>query len=340
MGNITFNEVSGVNDSIFGKSQAPIRAVVQKRAEAFEAESIVKKIFASRKSNNWAEKYTALTAMDGFRVVGELGGHPLDGMQEGYAKTIADLTWKSRFTVSRKIIEDSKIGDLKKKPEAFVTAYYRTRERLGAAILGGAITNAAAASTTSTKFMDGTFDLTGADGSIVFAAAHPAKVKGSTQCNLFSDAFSDDALGALETAMQNLKGDNDEVLDVHPDTIIIPNIHTLKKAVFAAIGADKEPTTANNAFNYQYGRWNVIVWPYLNEFIANGTAPWMLFDSKYNDTYDGLIWQDRVELDVTSYIDHETNANVWDGYARFTAGFNDWRPIAVAGVSGGTALLS
>ena len=333
MANITFSEASGVNDSIFGKSQAPIRMMVEKRAEAFEAESVADKIFASRKSSNWAEKYTSMTAMDGFQVAGENGAHPTDGYEEGYSKTLENVTWKDSFSISREIIEDSKIGDLRKKPVAFVTGYYRTREKFAAALLGNAIQGNA-----SVKFAGGEFSLKGADGQNLFYASHPSKVKGAAQCNLWSDAFSDDALGALEVAMQNTRGDNNEILDVAPDTIIIPNFHPLKKAVFAAIGADKDPDTANNGFNYQFGRWNVIVWPYLNQFLASGTEPWLLFDSRYNEDYDGLIWQDRVALDVSSEIDSNTNANVWRGYARFTAGFNDWRAIACAGVSGATAL--
>ena len=131
---------------------------------------------------------------------------------------------------------------------------------------------------------------------------------------------------------QNFKGDNGEILDVSPDTIIIPNVYSLKNDVFAAIGADKEPTTANNAFNYVYGRWNVIVWPYLNQFINSSDTPWILFDSKYNETYGGAVWLDRVKLEVKSEI-AANDANEWKGYARFTAGFNDWRAFAVGGIA-------
>ena len=42
MANITFSEGSGVNDSVFGKSQEPIKMFIEKRAEAFEAQSIMK----------------------------------------------------------------------------------------------------------------------------------------------------------------------------------------------------------------------------------------------------------------------------------------------------------
>lgn len=333
MANITFSEGSGVNDSIFGKSQAPIRMMLMKRGEQFEAESIIKRIFKQDKSTHWAEKYTSETAMDGFKVAGENGAYPTDGQEEGFSKVLEAVTWKDSFSLSREIIDDSVTRTLKKKPAGFVAAYYRTREKLGAAMLGGAISG-----NSSAAYAGGNFDLKTADGVNLFYAAHPAKIKGDTQCNLFSDAFSADALGMLEVKMQNTRGDNDEILDVAPDTILIPNIHSLKKAVFAAIGADKDPETANNGFNYQFGRWNVIVWPYLNQYIASGTAPWLLMDSRYNEEYGSLIWLDRVPLDVRSTIDENTDANVWRGYARFTAGFHDWRGIACAGVSGATDL--
>ena len=333
MANITFSEASGVNDSIFGKSQAPIRMFIEKRGEQFEQQSVVKELFRQDKSRHFGEKYTSLTAMEGFKVAGENGAYPTDGMEEGFNKILEAVEWKDSFSISKKIIEDSQLMDLRQKPAAFVTAYYRTREKFGAALLGGAIQG-----NSSVSFAGGTFDLKTSDGKILFAADHPAKISGEAQCNLWGDAFSEDAMGKLEVKMQNTRGDNDEILDVAPDTIVIPNIHSLKKAVFAAIGADKDPDTANNGFNYQVGRWNVIVWSYLNQYIGSGTAPWLLFDSRYNQEYGSLVWLDRVELEVSSKIDDNTDANVWRGRARFTAGFHDWRGIAVAGVSGADPL--
>ena len=223
--------------------------------------------------------------------------------------------------------------DLRKKPAAFITAYYRTSERFGAALLGGALKGSA-----TVKFAGAKFDLKTSDGQNLFSASHPSKVKGSAQSNLFSDSFSADALGLLETKMQQFKGDNDELLDVAPDTIVIPNVYALKKAVFEAIGSDKDPATANNGFNYQFGRWNVTIWNDLTNYITAGTAPWMLMDSRYNKEYGTLIWLDRVNLEVSSKIDDNTDANVWRGRARFTAGFHDWRGIAAAGISGANAL--
>ena len=335
MAGYTFSYVSGVNDSVFGKSQAPIQLYIEKKGEAFEQESVIGKLFQMGTDTSFGGKLTTMTAMDGFQPVGENGPHPHDNMQEGYSKMYEQMTWKDRFSITKEAVEDSQLMDLKKKPAAFITGYNRTRERFGAALFGAAIGGNA-----TVAFGGKVFDCKTADGSNLFAKTHPGKVSGLQQSNLFADAFSADALMAAETAIQNFKGDNDELLDVAPDTILIPNDYALKKSVFAAIGADKDPATANNGFNFIFGRWNVIVWAELNRYIANGVYPWILASGQYNNDNCGAFWRDRVKLEITSHIDHDTDANVWDGRARFMAGFNDWRAFAVGGISGGTQLIT
>lgn len=335
MANITFSEASGLQDSIFSKSQAPIKMFLESRGEAYEQRSVIKDIFDMESSTHYGEKFTTMTAMDGFQPVGELGAYPVDGVQEGYSKTLEHMVWKDSFSLSREIIDDTKIMDLKKRPEAFISGYYRTREKFGACLLGNAIKIGSAAT-----FGGRSFDVKSADGQTLFSKTHPSKVKGGNQSNYFADAFSIKALNAMETAMQNFKGDNGEILDVAPDTILIPNLYSLKYDVFSAIGAEKSPDTANNGFNYQYGRWNVIVWPDLVNYITAESEPWVLLDSRYCKTYGGAIWLDRVKLEVRSTLDENTDANVWRGYSRFIAGFNDWRFAAVGGVTSGTTLVA
>ena len=241
---------------------------------------------------------------------------------------------KSKFSITREITDDGNVIDLKKKPAGFTAAYYATREKFGAKLYGAAVKG-----DSSFTLGNETFSTLGADGVRVFYGSHPSKVSSTTQCNLYSDAFSADALAAHECAMQGFMGDNDDILTVAPDTIVIPNDYSLKQAVFSAIGADKDPSTANNGFNFLYGRWRVIVWGYLNGFITSGTSPWILLDSKYNKDASCAIFQDRVNLEVKSEI-ASNDDNVWKGYARFTGGFNDWRGMSVAGVSGATALIA
>lgn len=334
MPGIIFSEASGVNKSIYGESQEPIKMFIEKKAELFETESIVDKIFQMEKSKHFAEKETGMTSMNGFSPVGEGGAYPKDEMQEGYDKTFKHVTWKDSFAITQEMVEDASLMDFKKKPGAFITGYYRTREQFGAALLGGAIQGLS-----SIEFGGRAFDTTGNDNLSLFSTGHTS-ITGEyqNQSNRFTNAFSVDALGMTEEGMQGFRDDNGNILSVVPDTIIIPNSHSLKKKVFEAIGADKDPATANNGFNYQFGRWNVIVWAYLNQFMGQEVEPWIVASSQYNADNHGAVWFDRIQLAVKSYIDENTDDNIWKGRSRFSAGFNDWRAFAVGGVASGTTL--
>lgn len=331
---IIFSEGSGVNDSIFGKCQTPIKIFMEKRAEAFEDSSAIERIFSMQKSKNFAEKATGMTSMHGFTPVGEGGAYPKDEMQEGYSQTFEHETWKDSFAITSEMAEDSVLLNLKKRPAAFLNGFYRTRELFGAALVGAAISGKAAASIGGKNFKT-----TSNDGLTLFNTGHTS-ITGEcdVQSNKFTNAFSADALGRVESAMQNMKDDNGNILSIAPDTIVIPNDAALKKAVFEAIGADKDPNTSNNGFNYIFGRWNVVVWPYLNQFVGTGVQPWILMASQYNEDYGGALWFDRRELTMKSIIDENTDDNVWKGNARWSAGFNDWRAFAVGGAADGTTL--
>lgn len=331
MPNITFSFGSGLNDSIFGKSQAPIKTLIERRAEAFEQQSMIKHIFNTSPSKHFGEKFSTMTAMDGPQPVGEGGAYPVDGTQVGFEKVIEHMVWKDSFNITREAVDDAKVIDLRKRPTNFTAGFYRTREQFGGAMLAGGLG-------ASMTYRGKTFDTSAADGKALFATDHPAKVKGAAQSNRFAGAVSAENLGKLETRMQNFCGDNKEPLAVAPDTIIIPNDAATKNAVFEAIGADKDPDTSNNGFNYQYGRWTVIVWPYLNSLIpSSGSCPWILMDSNYNELYDGAVWLERVKMEVRSEL-ASNDDNVWKGYERYGVGFNDWRAFAIGGVTGGSTL--
>lgn len=333
MADIYFSEGSGLNDSVFGKSQTPIRAMIEKRAEAWEQSSIHDKIFNIEKSDNYAEKLTSMTGLGDFQPVGEAGAYPVTGMQEGYSKILEHKTWKQSFAVTQEMMEDNKMLELRKSGEKFVSSYYRTREKFGAGLLFSAI------GADSMTFGDYSFPTLCADGQRLFAATHPLKTKATiTQSNIYSNALSAENIGLVAAAMQDYRDDNNELVSVSPDTIVVPNSAKMINAAFEAIGSDKDPATGNNAFNYQYGRWNVLVWPYLNQWDTLGTNPWFLLDSNYNKMYGSLVWFDRIPLSVKSYVDDSNDNNIWNGRCRFIAGFNDWRGIACAGITGGTTL--
>jgi hypothetical protein len=335
MAGIVFSKSSGLNDSIYGKSEAPIRAFLENTVKAYEEMSTINKIFKMIDSEHYGEKFGGITGFaHGFQPVGEGGSYPTDERQEGYSKFLENITWKDSFAITQEMIEDSIILDLSRTgARSFVEQYHLTREKYGSQLLIGAVAG------TSTSFRGLTMDCTGADGVSLFSTVHPSKTGNTgTQSNKFAGAFDADVLAKIETKMQNVTDDNGELLNLAPDTIVIPNDAALKKAVFTAIGADKDPATANNGFNYTYGRWTVIVSPYLNNLIGVTDKPFFLLDKRWNDNYNGLLFMDRIPLTIKAFIDEDTDNNVWSGRSRFVCGVNDWRCIAVGGVTGATAL--
>ena len=332
---IIFSENSAKNDIVFGKVQAPVQMFLEKKDEEFEKNSCLKDLFKMGTSENFGDMLGSMTAMDGFEPVGENGAYPSDSMEAGYSKLLIYETFKDSFAISQEAIEDDKLMNLDEKPLQFIAGYHRTRENFGAAIYGAALQGKSQMKFGKTGKV---FDITSADGMAQFHTAHPSKLGKLTQSNKFADAFSLDALDRMEEQMQLFKGDNGEQLAVAPDTIVIPLDAELRRKVFAAIGSTDNPLDMTHAFNYQYGRWSVICWPYLNQFLAKGMKPWMLMDKKYNEAYRGAVWNDRVKLTMKSVID-DNDANRWKGRARFGATFNDWRFCAAGGMTGGTQLV-
>lgn len=334
-GFVTVSIGSGLVDPIFGKCQVPLASYIEQLGEAFERESLLKYLFHFEKSRHWAEQHSSETAMDDFVPVGEGGEYPRTGFESGYDRIIENMTFKQSFSVTQELVEDAQLGEMKRRARKLITAYGRTREKFGRALYAGGLYG------TTVSFGGKSFSCNSADGLALFHKEHVNKVNGKKQCNLYKGSFTASLLGKIETEMQQLTGDNGELLAVAPDTILIPNDAALKDAVFSAIGADKEPTTSNNAYNHQFGRWNVIIDPYLTQALAamgKKDKPFILLDSKFLETGDGAIFQERKKLEVKSVVDQNNDNNSWRGRARFGAGFVDWRFAAAGNISTGKDL--
>ena len=330
----TFDLTGGMADAVFGKCQNPIKMFIEKRGEEFEKNSLLKDLFKMDNVSTYGSEIHSMGSFGDFEPVAPSGAYPHDSVEEGYSKLLKPVTWKKSFSLSAEAMEDGQLIDLTAKPAGFMTAYERGREKFGAAIYAGAMSGKSAIT-----YGGMSFDICSADGKPLFHQEHVNKIDGGKQCNLFSDEFSVDSLDAAETEMHQFNDERGEALDVEPDTILIADDAQLKRTVFEVIGSDKNPMTSENAFNYQYGRWNVIIWPYLNRFLTKGLRPWMLVDSKYNQNYGGAVWHDRLPLHMKSEIDSNTDANVWRGRSRYNATFYDWRFACLGGVADGKALV-
>lgn len=321
----TFSKNSNVNDSIFGKSQAPIKAFLEEQDEAFSKMSIIPYVFTEDTTTNYAEKYGYETALQNFEPVGENGAYPISGFQEGYSKTIEPDEWKNSFRVTQQMMEDAKFGKIKSQSKGFMLSYYRTKELFASSILNSGMNTSMVFGATGK-----TFDITCADGQPIFSLNHPSKTgRTGVQSNIFNLPFSYDNLNKVEEAMHYFTDDDGNLLSMNPDTIVISDRAKIKKAVFDAIGSDGTPGTANTGYNYNFGRWNVVISPYIDRGITGtNDDSWFLIDRDYNEAAYGLIWLKRIELAINSYVDENTDANIFKGRSRYGAGANNWRVIA------------
>lgn len=327
-----------VTASLYGASQEPIAMVMEETAEAMDRISVAKLIFNKMDSDSFALALTGTTSIGDFEDVGEAGAYPENGFQEGFKKVIYPHEWKNSFSITQTMREDNKLLDMKNLGRNLIKSSKRTREKFFAALLGGAYQG------DTVKFgpKNTVYDVTAEDGKSLFNKGHISKTdKKLIQSNMFAGELSAANLGKIETQMQNFCDDNGNLLDIAPDTIIIPNISALKDAAFEAVASEKSPNTSTNAMNYQFGRWNIIVWNYLNRYIVSDRAamPYIVMDSHYNEEALGAIANERVALNVKSCIDEKNDNNLWKGRERYSGGFKDWRAFAIGGITDGTELV-
>lgn len=336
MAGIIFSVASGVNDSVFGKLQDPLKAFIERANEAWmnNEMNLAPKIFHPFKLDSNTGSIASLGSLGEMEAVGENGAYPLGNLEEGYRKVIRAEEWKYSFAISQTAMEDKLDFVITSNGQNLMDAYYRTRNNFMWGLLGAALQNKHFVR----KGME--FSVNTWDGVKLFAQEHPSKFDAKMkQCNAFSDAFSATVLGKLATAMQNAKNDNGEIIGLVPDTIVIPNTEKAKSDVFGVLGAYKDPdTAAGNKFNYQFGNWNVMVVPWLESLATADSYPFFLMDSEYNEKHFGALDVVRIEPKIKSYIDESTDANIWKIRARFSGAFGDWRAFYAGGVSFGKAL--
>lgn len=330
-----FLKSSALNDDVFKGSQAPIKKfLLDSESTAKREHMVMEEIFNVIDVNDWATKFTGLTSKGNFSDVGENGAYPETSQQQGYSKTIEDTTWKNSFKVSKEMLEDAKIMDIRKEASNFVASYYRTRSQYAAAILNNG-------ASTSMTFNSVAYDIACNDALALFSTAHTKKVSDETFSNYFNAGFSYDNLCRVEELMQKFTDDNGNYMDIQPDTIIIPNNARIKRLVADAVWTkgDERPGTADHSYNYQAGRWKVMTWNYLNNpsTISSGYDVWYLMDSRYN-AMDGLMFCDRLPLEVKSWVDENTDCNIWGGRARFAAAPVNPRAIACCAAGLGSSI--
>lgn len=227
-----------------------------------------------------------------------------DEHSQGYKTTYTHVEYTKGFAVERRLLDDDQYNIIQQRPRGLALSAMRTREKHAASVFN----NAFSAS------------YTGGD-SVALCGSHPySPVNATTHSNTGTTAFSADAIVATKKLMREFVDDRGELVQVNPDTILVPP--ELEDTAWVAVNTINQVGTANNDLNFVRSQgYNVVVWDYLTD--ANN---WFMIDSQMANMF--LKWYERVPLEFA--MDPTSDFNLvarYRGYMRYSYGWSDWRWI-------------
>lgn len=220
----------------------------------------------------------------------------------GFKSSFNHETFLVELPVEKELIEDNQYGEVMAMTEDLGDSAKLKREVDAASVFNLAFSGRL-----------------GPDGVTLCSDSHPSgPTNATTQDNSFDLALTAANLRIVREAMQAFTDDKGNLVAVTPNALIVPP--GLEDTAIAATQSDKDPDSANNATNPQYGRYTIITWHYLTDSEA-----WFMVDTALMK--QRLKWFDRVPLDIT--LDRADAAFAY--YAarmRYSYGYMDWRWVA------------
>lgn len=348
---IIYNIEEAIKNSAFNVLQEPIKMILDNQKEAYEQNSIISKFFVMKTTDRYMEEYRSQTSMDGFKPTEDMEVAPISDFEESYFQQFTFQIWTNSFVISKQTMEDGKLMDVDMKANAFIKGYNRTREQYAVSMIGAALGNTyedLKITAKSGKGMDTvTGDIEGERQQYFHGQHKTVKLRDGrpqiTQSNKFTATlnFTDgvtpdleekvlDVLGQVESIMATYKDDKGNITPVEVDTIFVGQNYRLIDILTRGLKSKYGASMDGNGINTQYGKYKLVVSPYLSGIdgfkdVDNGI---ILASSSRNREGLGAVWFDRKPLEVRSYKDDKTEANVWAGRARWGAGFGDFRAMS------------
>ena len=351
---IIYNIEEAIKNSAFNVLQEPIKMILDNQIEAYEKQSIISKFFVMKTTDRYMEEYRSTTSMDGFKPTEDMEVAPISDFEESYFQQFTFQIWTNSFVISKQTMEDGKLMDVDMKANAFIKGYNRTREQYAVAMIGAALGNTGNTyedlkiTAKSGKGMDTvTGDIEGERQQYFHGQHKTVQLRDGrpqiTQSNKFTATlnFTDgvtpdleekvlDVLGQVESIMATYKDDKGNITPVEVDTIFVPQNYRLIDVLTRGLKSKYGASMDGNGINTQYGKYKLVVSPYLSgiDGFKDADNGLILASSSRNREGLGAVWFDRKPLEVRSYKDDKTEANVWAGRARWGAGFGDFRAMS------------
>ena len=360
---IIYNIEEAIKNSAFNVLQEPIKMILDNQKEAYEQNSIISKFFVMKTTDRYMEEYRSQTSMDGFKPTEDMEVAPISDFEESYFQQFTFQIWTNSFVISKQTMEDGKLMDVDMKANAFIKGYNRTREQYAVAMIGAALGNTGNTyedlkiTAKSGKGMDTVTGAIEGDRQQYFHGLHKTvQLRDGrpqiTQSNKFTATlnFTDDVtpdleekvldvLGQVESIMATYKDDKGNITPVEVDTIFVGQNYRLIDILTRGLKSKYGASMDGNGINTQYGKYKLVVSPYLSgiDGFKDADNGIILASSSRNKEGLGAVWFDRKPLEVRSYKDDKTEANVWAGRARWGAGFGDFRAMSYISFPTGSA---
>lgn len=254
--------------------------------------------------------------------IGELGDFSqfngtvvYQSQSQGYDVTAEHIAFANGFQVTRQLYDDDRHGIWERKASGLANSYSRTRQGHGARVFNNAFS-------VDTLFYNNTENVA------LCSNSHTTTSGASTADgfdNLTTGSLNAVNVGSLRTQMRNFRGDIANRIYCMPNKLVYPV--DLADRADEIIKSEKDPTSANNAYNPQgHGRFTGTDWEYLTD-----TNNWFMLDTRAMNQW--LVWFDRINLEFGRAEEFDTFVAKWRAYCRYSFMWLNWRWIAGAQVS-------
>lgn len=301
-------------------------------------EEVLKAIFNVNKSDKFAEKAGTFGSLGNFKEKAEGADSHQDSFEQGFFNLLTHKTFTNEVVLSKELVDDNQFQIIKQRVKMMVRSYKRSQLEF----VTGMLANGASSSYT---YEGETYSCLGGDNVPIFASNHPLKTSkilsggttvAETECNLFTNPINGSGiLNRYANILRNYKDDRGHRLGLLADTIIIPgNAWKLEDLIKKIIGSDGEVGTDYNDINTQRGKWKLVVnhlWAPDN--IDQDNAPAIIMSSAANKDLLGNAFWNRTDLDVLGEVKTSSRNLVYNGYARWSAGFYNFRHMMLVGSS-------
>lgn len=259
-------------------------------------------MFTMGSSNKAVEVHTVYNGMDLMTPVEDGGIAPPDAFQQQHTKFYEHQEYKKSFVVTRKMLDDGKAFPVQEEGSMMLgESYVESQNITGYSAVNNGFTSELAA-----------------DGVAIFSASHTST--SGTTSNLLSTsaAISEAALEQFNIEIKKFKDDRGLKANLRPNKVHVPV--ELDAEACRLLDNPNRPGTADRDINYVNNK-GIFPGGYMDNVYLSDTAAYFV---STNEARNCMMFYNRINLEVKSTVDDETENMITRAYARWGYGCTKW----------------